>query len=300
MNSPLSVSKQSRALVTQLEESDIFRDYQDAFRHTTGLPLNLRAAGAFNLPHRQDPNQNPFCALMAKSNHTCAACLQLQARMEEEANMEPKTLKCFAGLCDSSVPVRVGDNLVAFLQTGQILRHSPTKKQFSSVTRAILNYGTDVDLKRLEEAWFHTRVVPTKQYESIVRLLSIFAQHLAVVSNQLMMTNTATETPSISRARKYISDHHTDELSLDEVAKTVNMSAFYFCKLFKKATGMTFTNYLARVRVEKVKNLLLNPHKRVSEAAFEAGFQSLSQFNRVFRRVAGEAPTAYRDKLHGT
>jgi len=43
---------------------------------------------------------------------------------------------------------------------------------------------------------------------------------------------------------------------------------------------------------------MLNPHKRISEAAFEAGFQSLSQFNRVFRKVAGEAPTAYRDRIH--
>ena len=58
-------------------------------------------------------------------------------------------------------------------------------------------------------------------------------------------------------------------------------------------------NHARRVVVEKVRNLLLNPHKRISEAAYEAGFQSLSQFNRVFRRVAGEAPTAYRTRLHG-
>jgi AraC-like DNA-binding protein len=67
--------------------------------------------------------------------------------------------------------------------------------------------------------------------------------------------------------------------------------------MFKQATGLTFTDYLARVRVEKVKNLLLNPHKRISEAAYEAGFQSLSQFNRVFRKIAGEAPTLWREKL---
>jgi AraC-like DNA-binding protein len=237
--------------------------------------------------------------LMAKSNHTCSACLQLQAKIEKEASMEPKTLKCFAGLCDSSVPVRVGENLVAFLQTGQILTHSPTKKQFTAVTREILKYGTDVDLKSLEEAWFHSRVVPQKQYDSILRLLSIFAQHLSVVSNQLMVKQESAEAPAITRAKRFIADHHADEMSLDEVAKTVNMSAFYFCKMFKKATGMTFTDYLARIRVEKVKNLLLNPHKRISEAAFETGFQSLSQFNRVFRRIAGEAPTAYREKLHG-
>src|SRR5690606_1065132 len=70
-------------------------------------------------------------------------------------------------------------------------------------------------------------------------------------------------------------------------------------KAFRKATGMTFTDYLARVRVEKVKNLLLNPQRRVSEAAYAAGFQSLSQFNRVFRRIAGESPTVFRDRLHG-
>ena len=286
-------------MVAQLKESEIFKDYQEAFRETTGLALNLRPIESFDLPHHDDPNENPFCALMAKSNHTCSACLQLQAKIEKEASMEPKTLKCFAGLCDSAVPVRVGENLVAFLQTGQILSHSPTKKQFTTVTRSILKYGTDVDLKSLEEAWFQSRVVPKKQYESILRLLSIFALHLSAVSNQLMVKEESAEAPAISRARKFIADHHADEMSLDEVAKSVNMSAFYFCKMFKKATGMTFTDYLARVRVEKVKNLLLNPHKRISEAAFEAGFQSLSQFNRVFRRIAGEAPTAFREKLHG-
>ena len=286
-------------MVAQLKESEIFKDYQEAFRDTTGLALNLRPIESFDLPHHKDPNENPFCALMAKSNHTCSACLQLQAKIEKEACMEPKTLKCFAGLCDSAVPVRVGENLVAFLQTGQILSHTPTKKQFTTVTRSILKYGTDVDLKSLEEAWFQSRVVPKKQYESILRLLSIFAQHLSAVSNQLMVKEESAEAPAISRARQFIADHHADEMSLDEVAKSVNMSAFYFCKMFKKATGMTFTDYLARVRVEKVKNLLLNPHKRISEAAFEAGFQSLSQFNRVFRRIAGEAPTAFREKLHG-
>ena len=66
------------------------------------------------------------------------------------------------------------------------------------------------------------------------------------------------------------------------------------------AEGVTFTDYVARARVEKTKQLLLNPNVRVSEAAYEAGFQSLSQFNRVFRRVEGQSPSAYREHLHGT
>jgi AraC-like DNA-binding protein len=75
----------------------------------------------------------------------------------------------------------------------------------------------------------------------------------------------------------------------------MHVSTFYFCKLFRKTTGLTFTDYLGRVRVEKAKNLLLNPHLRVSEIAYTVGFQSLTHFNRIFRKTTGEAPTAFRD-----
>ncbi len=298
MESAETPSKRSKAMVAQLKQSQIYGDYEKAFREATGLPLNLRPLEAFDLPHHGDPNENPFGALMASTNQSCAACLQLQRKVEEEAKMEPKTLKCFAGLCDSAVPIRVGENLIAFLQTGQVLLHRPNKTEFNKVTRELLKMGTAVDLKRLEEAYFQSRVLDRKQYESILSLLNIFAQHLSSLSNQLMVREEKAESPVISKARIFITEHQDEDLSLTQVAKAVNTSAFYFCKMFKRATGMTFTDYLARVRVEKVKNLLLNPHKRISEAAFEAGFQSLSQFNRVFRKIAGEAPTAYREKLH--
>ena len=57
--------------------------------------------------------------------------------------------------------------------------------------------------------------------------------------------------------------------------------------------------YLSRVRIEKSKNLLLNPNLRVSEIAFEVGFQSLTHFNRVFKKVLGQTPTDYRAQLLG-
>src|SRR4051812_24115650 len=156
-------SQQSRTLVAQLKRSQIFRDYEKAFRETTGLPIALRPIEAFDLPHHGDPKESPFCALMATANHSCAACLQLQRRVEEEARLAPKTLKCFAGLCDSAVPVRVGDNLIAFLQTGQILLHAPRQPEFTKATRELIRLGTDVDVKQLEEAYFQTRVVTKRQ-----------------------------------------------------------------------------------------------------------------------------------------
>lgn len=298
MSTTPEANQRSREFVDKLKRSRIYKDYEQAFRDTTGLPINLRVIEAFDLPHHNDPNENPFCALMAKSNQSCAACLLHQRKVEESAGIEPTTLKCFAGMCDSSVPVRVGEDLVAFLQTGQVFLEKPDKRRFSGVAKQLLKFGVDFDLKKTEEAWFQGRVLDRRQYDSILRLLSIFAQHLSSLGQELAVQAEHGEAPAITKARALIATRHGEDLALDDVAKSVNMSAFYFCKTFKKATGMTFTNYLARVRVEKVKNLLLNPHKRVSEAAFEAGFQSLSQFNRVFRRIAGQSPKAYREQLH--
>jgi AraC-like DNA-binding protein len=298
MHTPPIDSRQSRHLVDQIRRSRVYRDYEQAFREATGLPLALRPVEAFDLPHHGDPKESPFCALVAQTNRSCAGCLMHQRKVEEEARLQPKTLKCFAGLCDSAVPVRVGENLIAFLQTGQVLLHEPDSTELAKATQQLVTWGTQVDVKRLEEAYFQTRVVTKKQYESILRLLTIFAQHLSALSNQLVVEQAGTESPAMTKAKGLIAEKHGEKLSLSEVAAAVNMSAFYFCKTFKKATGMTFTDYVARVRVEKVKSMLLNPQMRVSEAAYAAGFQSLSQFNRVFRRVAGESPTLYRDKLH--
>jgi len=286
-------------LVERLKRSRIYCDYEAAFREITGLPINLRPVGAFDLHNHGDPKENPHCALMAGSNHSCAACLRLQMKVEEAAKRGPKTLQCFAGLCDSSVPVRLGDHVVAFLETGQILLHQPSKREFAKTKRELLKWGSVIDLQRLEQAYFETRVLTKKQNDSILCLLAIFAQQLSGLSNQLAVRESTAQLPVVTMARVYIAKHQSEELSLGQVARAVNITAFYFCKVFKQSTGLTFIDYLARARIEAVKAFLLNPHTRISEAAYAAGFQSLSQFNRVFRRIVGENPSAYRERLHG-
>jgi len=71
----------------------------------------------------------------------------------------------------------------------------------------------------------------------------------------------------IRRAKAYIAGYHADPIGLDELANAMHVSTFYFPKMFKKATGLTFTDCLGRVRVEKAENLLLNPRLQVSEIA---------------------------------
>lgn len=288
---------EKKKFIEALSQSQIYQDYERAFTKTTGLPLSLRPVDSFQRAHAGKKSENPFCLIMAEHNRACAACLETQQKITESLGGGPRTVKCFAGLCDTGVPVSVGDELLGFLQTGQIFLQKPSRMQFSKTVQQLADWGWKVDLRKLEEAYFQTRVINGKQYESVVRLLTIFAQHLSLVSNQLLVHQAHAEPPTITKAKQFIATHQAEEISLGDVAKAVNTSTFYFCKMFKKATGLNFTDYLSRVRVEKAKNLLLNPNLRVSEVAFAAGFQSLSHFNRVFRRIAGESPTRYREKL---
>jgi transcriptional regulator GlxA family with amidase domain len=102
------------------------------------------------------------------------------------------------------------------------------------------------------------------------------------------------EPVEIWKARKFIEQHSGDELSLTKVAKAVNSSANHLSEKFKRVTGVNFVDYVARARFEKARDLLLSSNRRISEIAFAAGFQSLSQFNRVFKELSGKSPTEYR------
>jgi AraC-like DNA-binding protein len=102
------------------------------------------------------------------------------------------------------------------------------------------------------------------------------------------------EPVAIWKARKFIEEHSGEELSLTKVAKAVGMNANHLSENFKHVTGINFVEYVARTRFATACDLLRNGNMRISEIAFAAGFQSLSQFNRVFKRFSGKSPTRYR------
>jgi len=290
MNSPT-------AMIDALTSSKTYQDYERAFTEATGLPIRLRPVDSWALPHHGRRNENRFCQMMSQKSRSCAACLKTQQELSDSAGLEPKTVVCDFGLCDTAVPVRLGDQLLGFLQTGQLMRRQPTEAQFEKTARLCEEWGVPFAKAELREAYFKTKVVGSRQHDSIVQLLSIFAQHLSMISNQVLVQQQNAEPPVITRAKAFILEHQAEDLSLGDVARAVNTSSFYFCKMFKKITGINFTNYLSRVRTEKAKNLLLNPNLRISEIAFEVGFQSLTHFNRVFRKIVGQSPTEYRSRL---
>jgi AraC-like DNA-binding protein len=112
--------------------------------------------------------------------------------------------------------------------------------------------------------------------------------------DQLRERRSEAESVRIWKARNFIDEHISEELSLTKVAKAAGTSSNYLSEKFKEATGINFVQYVALGRYQKAATLLREADLRVSEIAFAAGFQSLSQFNRVFKKFSGKTPTEYR------
>jgi AraC-like DNA-binding protein len=287
-------------LLRAIANSKVFTEFGRAFTRATGLPVALRPVESFQLSFHDHRNQGPFCALMARESRTCGACLQSQSQAAEGAVERPQTTVCYAGLYETVVPLRLGSRLIGFLWTGQVFQRKPTESQFRRTLELLSSWGVKLDQAVLRGAYYETRVVSREQHSAAVKLLTIFAEHLEIVSNQIVIQRGNAEPPMITRAKDFIREHHAEDLSLPQVAQVAYASPFHFCKLFKRATGLTFTNFLSRVRIERSKNLLINPQLRVSEIAYEVGFQSLTHFNRVFQKLLGQSPTEYRQKLQGS
>lgn len=115
-----------------------------------------------------------------------------------------------------------------------------------------------------------------------------------LLAHEENISNHRAEPVEIWKARKFIEQHSGEELSLSKVAKAVNINANHLSEKFKQVTGVNFVQYVAHSRFEKARDLLRNPNRRISEIAFAVGFQSLSQFNRVFKRLARRSPSQYR------
>ena len=282
-------------IIEQLAHSEIFRNYASAFNEATGLGITLRPAEPSNPAQHNGCHANPVCAMFAASSRTCAALLEVPQH-DPEAHT-PHTMVCAAGLSVASVPVRNGERLLGFLQTGGVIVGEPGERLLKSAAQQLRNLGAKVDMGMLKNAYLHAKAVTPTMYHSALRMLTIFAEHLGLVSNQLTLQSNNTEPESMSKARKFIGEHHQEHLALTDVAHAANMSTFYFCKTFKKTTGFTFTDYLAHLRIEKARALLAKPNVRISEVAFDIGFQSLAHFNRTFRRLLGESPSQYRATL---
>jgi two-component system response regulator YesN len=98
----------------------------------------------------------------------------------------------------------------------------------------------------------------------------------------------------IETAQKYIRENYSKDISLDDVSKEVNISPYYFSKIFKEGTGEGFVEYLTNIRIEKAKELLSTTEFSMREICSMCGYSDPNYFSRSFKKKLGISPTEYK------
>ncbi len=137
----------------------------------------------------------------------------------------------------------------------------------------------------------------SKSFQSFVKANVYYL--IAVMSREGLRLDYST-VDNISRLAKimpaihYAEEHYKEKIVLDELCREINLDKYYFCKLFSKTVGATYTDFVGYLRLANAENMLLSTDKTVSEIAYDCGFGTLQYFNRVFKERNSCTPSQYR------
>ncbi len=210
------------SLLLRISNSDRYKMYQEAFRTATGLPLRLVSADPEGwCLDDQKINRSPFCEALNLCESACGACVETNRRLMNEAEVNgPSTCHCFAGLCATAVPVKMGASVIGFLKTGQVFSKIPSEEQFEKLLGAIGRKTLGKDSREnLRAAYMQTRFVEPLRYQSMVTLLQSFAEQLSEHADSLAIIEEGSEPAAIAKARKFIHANLDQPLPLGLVAR---------------------------------------------------------------------------------
>lgn len=161
------------------------------------------------------------------------------------------------------------------------------------LSRAAVEGGASLEKLTLQNFALINKLVECSNRNQLYYLLM---NSLDRFLDNMIDNRTTVNSRMINQACNYIINNCHRNLTLEEVAQTVHLSAFYFSRVFKQEKGCNFVEFLTKVRVERAKKLLTNTDLSVVRIALESGYQDASYFCRVFRQEAGLTPNQYRNQ----
>lgn len=161
-----------------------------------------------------------------------------------------------------------------------------------------IGFGPETKSKVKERLKNMAQLPPFEQFLEVLRIFQLLASakdiellHSKPVENQY----TKKDQERLKRLYRFMDENYRRKIEIDEVAELSHLSNAAFCRYFKKMTRLTFTEFLNHYRINQAKRLLLLD-KNVTETCFESGFESLSYFNRTFKKITGENPLSFKKR----
>lgn len=282
-----------KALYLKLKELPELRDFQRDFELLSGLRLLL--VDELGLAEGAACAFSPICGVLQGSVAGRAMCGRMRQGLLAQAAEQPACMVCDAGLQEVAVPLRISGIPAGFFIFGGALPQQPERPSVQRARHLLRHHGVEMEEEQLSLLMGNSPTASPAQMQACQRIVHLAARQIALkVTDQLVDPEMALP-PAVLKACGYIRARAlVEDVGLAAVARHCSVSEGHLSRLFHHATGLTFREYLTQVRVEHAKALLLHTGRGIAEIAYESGFQSLSQFHRVFLKAHGIPPGKLR------
>ncbi|MCQ1059664.1 PocR ligand-binding domain-containing protein [Photobacterium sp. DNB23_23_1] len=281
--------------------NDIVNEIAYDFAMATGLAVLVVDLDGNEISPRF--NFTPLCERIRTHSSLFEICKRCDRVGGLTSLQEQKTMfyRCHVGLIDFSIPLMIKGNLLGFVQCGQA--KIVDKSRIPIITHHKHNWHQNKELMRLYDE------MPTVKMRKIVSasaiLKTIIDNYLSEKlvlsslskSNEESLSNERNCIQSkykIEKAIEFINKNITSELTLDSVAYHVDLSPFYFSRLFKKHINIGFNAYLNQQRINDAKLILTNNNASVSDVAKQVGYNNASYFIKQFKKQCDMTPLEFR------
>lgn len=156
-------------------------------------------------------------------------------------------------------------------------------------------YHRLVKLSKIEDSFY-----TVNEFNIILYELSKFDDARELASSSFAKVDTSIESKRVLKVKKYIDEHYRDEISLELLANLVGMTPTAFSRFFKLSTGKNISEYIVDIRLGHAARRLVDTTDSISEICWTTGFNTLSNFNRLFRKRKNCNPTEFREKYQKT
>ena len=290
-------------LYDMVRKSDLFKQVFKIVKSLVHMTISLDDPDFKNrFVPLTDVAQNPYCMFLRSKKEgidICSRCDELHRKLAlQEKNSG--FYECDFGLMDIVIPMKVEGKLIGYLVGGQIHCGKPKKLDFNKLAPR-MKFLNKQELKKAKKMFIKTPVIEKEKLNDIVVLLGIFIEYLCRLADRMKIINDREKDGhfAVKKAKEYISANYTGELSLVGAANAGGVSPQYLSSIFHKEAGVKFNDYANIVRVEKAKEILKNsPKKTITEVFIASGFNSIQNFNRVFKKNEKKSPRKYRQYLH--
>ena len=215
---------------------------------------------------------------------------------------------------EKDYPIETENRMFSFIRKGDMTGMLQEAKSFFQwMAEHYAEYITDIQLKVLELVLYAERIAfydggksyhfrdrstymdEILQMNDIAQLEHWFIEKMQHATEKVEERNEQKFSGIITEAREYMENNYHKDISLDEVSRLVNVSPYYFSKVFKEETGENFIEYLTQIRIGHAKELLKEGSHSIKEVCMESGYSDPNYFSRIFKKSVGVTPSEYRE-----